>query len=184
MVSQVDNGIFIAFACILYFQLIILRKRIGHLHLFIARKSHTSILILKAKNNAILHFAYGPNPFMISLLHMTVQIIAAVIYLQLILLSVQFKTCVPYTICIGPDYRSKETSIFKIRLQSVKSQNHISSISLFIRYKQVYQNSAIINNACTHACGILQPIPVNLLTGFCCSKQFFFCYHPLTSCIQ
>lgn len=113
MVGQVQNGSPVTDAVIMKLQRIILIQGVGYACFPVSGKSQIAVCVLQRKSDTAVGYGCFPQTLVPSPFFMTVQIVGAVVYIQLPDLSIQFKGRASCPVGIGPITAPKKLGFFR-----------------------------------------------------------------------
>ena len=134
VIGGIDHSLLIADCMIMNLQIIIFSQGIGNSKFLVSRESHGTLLVLQCESNAVLRIFCCPHSLVVSIFPVAVQIVGAVVGIQLKSFTIDGKACIIDTVGIGTNGSSEEIRIYKILFQSIKSLYYISDFSVCIRY--------------------------------------------------
>ena len=142
VICQIEHCLLITYTMVGQFQRIIFIQSIGNLYLFISREAHVTVCVLQREGHAIFKNLCIPHYLVIALFEVAMQIIRPVIYIQVILLTINFKAGTTDTIRIGSHYHAEKAAIVIIIFSFVKSQYYILYRTFPVRHHKLYKGSA------------------------------------------
>ncbi len=175
VIRQVQQGIPVAFRMIRYLKLVGVVQGICNLHVLFSRKSQR-IVILQKESDTVISDCGLPITFMVTILFMAVKIVISVVGIQMIRFPIQRKYGSADPVRVGSHRRTKEIIVAVIVLQSVKAENDVPQFSPPVRYPQVNENRAVINDRRTAAIIIFDGIQKNFFSAFTCTEAVLY-YH-------
>ena len=88
---------------------------------------------------------------MVTQLSVAVQVVVVVVYIQGILLAIDFKSSTCNTVCTGAYYRTEKLGVYIILRNGIKAQNHVTFLAILIGNDQFHQDCTQVSQHCLHA---------------------------------